>query len=312
MKLLVGIMHTIENEFEACVDAIKQQTHQDFDYFVIENLPNKEAHDTLYQKFMDNADKYDLFVKIDADMVLCRTTFFEEVVKKMRGNPDIGHLEVAVHDFFTDRLIYGLNTFRNTVKWDTRSCEVIFVDRIVESYNHTHDNYELAPAAYHCPNPSDFQAFHFGLHKAVKVIQINSPEINSSAAKEHWRNITLLHRNYSNKKDEKLGMAILGVHWALKQKATYKYVDFNNSITKEYVSTLNYDSNSVNKLVQNFLSYPNGLLLEWTLFKSSQLRYRAYTRFLRYLLHLIIYQIGYFLEKAGEVTQKFALSVKGD
>ena len=62
MRILIGILHTIENEFPQCIEAIKNQTYQNFDYFVVENIPNKEAHDTLYRRFMDSADNYELFI----------------------------------------------------------------------------------------------------------------------------------------------------------------------------------------------------------------------------------------------------------
>jgi hypothetical protein len=40
MKLLVGTLYTIENEFEQCCAAIDRQTYDHFDLVVIRNLPN--------------------------------------------------------------------------------------------------------------------------------------------------------------------------------------------------------------------------------------------------------------------------------
>ncbi len=70
MKILIGILYCIENERDACVKSIEAQTHRDFDYFIVENLPKKEAHHQLYTRFAASATEYDIFVKLDADMVI--------------------------------------------------------------------------------------------------------------------------------------------------------------------------------------------------------------------------------------------------
>ncbi len=231
MKLLIGILYTIENEFPQCIEAIEKQTYQNFDYFVIENLPNKEAHDTLYQRFMDGATEYDLFIKIDADMVLTRDTFFEEVVKKMSENPEVEHLAIAVHDFFTNRLIWGLNVYRNTVKWDNGN-ESIFVDRgLTRKLNRLADYQDLAPAAYHCPNPSDFQSFHFGLHKAIKVTQKNVSPYREGSGLSHWVNILNLKQHYQATNDKRLELALFGALYALLKKWNASHVNYSNSLT---------------------------------------------------------------------------------
>jgi hypothetical protein len=127
MKLLVGVLHTIENEFEECLAAIRRQTHTAVDVFVIEKLRNREAHERLYRTFMERAGEFDVFVKVDADMVLCRDDFFAGVARVFRESPDVDRLYVAVDDFFTQKLIMGLNCYRNTVRWPSSS-EDLFVD----------------------------------------------------------------------------------------------------------------------------------------------------------------------------------------
>lgn len=265
-------MHTIENEFEACIDVIKQQTHQDFDYFVIENLPNKEAHDTLYQKFMDNADTYDLFVKIDADMVLCRTTFFEEVVKKMEDNPDIDDLQIAVHDFFTDTLIYGLHVYRNTVTWKT-SKERIFVDRIEQINKRVNDKEELAPAAYHCPNPSLFQSFHYGLHKAVKVLQVGATIFDDFSSRFHLGNLKKIKEHYLKTNDLRLAFALIGADIALQKRYAHEEVNFDNGkVLLFWQSVQERPDVEVRKLADHITNQnhflPNSWAYEWLLLKS--------------------------------------------
>ena len=49
MKIYVGTLYSGENEFEECVAAIQNQTYKNYDHFVIRDLPNKEAHVTLFK-----------------------------------------------------------------------------------------------------------------------------------------------------------------------------------------------------------------------------------------------------------------------
>ncbi len=293
MRILIGILHTIENEFPQCIEAIKNQTYQNFDYFVVENIPNKEAHDTLYRRFMDSADNYELFIKVDADMVLSRTTFFEEVATKMKENTATDDLEIAVHDFFTDRLIYGLHVFRNTMTWDTENNESIFVDRTGQQKVHVHDDKELAPAAFHCPNPSPFQSFHFGLHKATKVMQIDNPRLYAPASAFHWSNIQELLNNYYKTEKPILRYAILGAYWAIKHKATSKEVNYNSeksSKAYQYISQLNeLRFNQVFSKAIHFFSYRRkNLLYEWIIFRSKWTEMSRIKRFIYFIFkHLL-------------------------
>ncbi|MEM6843543.1 MAG: hypothetical protein AAF632_15045 [Bacteroidota bacterium] len=226
MKILVGIMHCIENELDECIASLQSQTHKEHDHFIIRNLPNKEAHMELYQTFMNAADEYQLFIKLDADMVLHRDTYLEEVVKEFCSDPDLTLLQVAVHDFFTNQLIFGLHNYRNTMRWENRPN--LFTDKQHITKKTINDSSRLAPAAFHCPNPSRFQAFHFGIHKAVKVMQIGDSPKNLSARNIHWENLLRTKAHYRKTKDLRLGYAVLGAEIAFKYRFSHQQVDFNN------------------------------------------------------------------------------------
>lgn len=234
MKILVGILHCIENEFPDCLAALRRQTHRSYDYFVLENLPNKEAHDTLYRRFMDSACSYDLFVKLDADMVLCREDLLARAADRFKANPQLDVLCIGVHDFFTDQMIDSLNVFRNTVRWRT-DAEKIFPDRNQQAAGQViYDHEDLAPAADHCPDPSPFQAFHFGVHKAVKVMQIGVHNKRRQASREHWGNLERLRANYAARRDVRLGLALVGAEMAFHEKWDAGVLDYGSPILKSY------------------------------------------------------------------------------
>lgn len=229
MKILVGILYCIENELEECIASVNQQTHQGFDYFVLENLPKREAHHQLYAKFSAGAQDYDIFVKLDADMVLSRDTFFEEVVCEFTNDPQLTLLQVAVHDFFTDRLIFGQHNYRNTVRWSPRD-DALFTDKQTHSGKRVNDSKRLAPAAFHCPNPSPFQAFHFGVHKAVKVMQNGVAHKRANPRNIHWNNLVRTRAHFDRTQDIRLGYAVLGAEIAFKHQFNYQQADYDDAM----------------------------------------------------------------------------------
>ena len=228
MRIFVGTLKTIENEFDECVASIERQTHQNFEHFVFEDLPNKEAHDTLYRSFMERADEFDLMIKVDADMVIENKHLFAEIVERFQSNPKLKDLEMAVHDFFSDRLIWGMHAYRNTMRWE-KSDEDLFVDRSsVEPEAHIHDDTDLAPAAIHCKDPSPFQAFHYGVHKATKIVQPGRWPKKQAYTQFHWKNVQETREHFRRTGDRRLGFAVLGAEFGLQNRVMPPMIDYSN------------------------------------------------------------------------------------
>lgn len=240
MRLFIGTLYTVENEFEECVASIKKQTHQNYEHFVFKKLPNKEAHDTLYRTFMDRSDEFDLMIKVDADMVIEDEKLFAKIVKKFQANKKLKDLEIAVFDFFSNQLIRGMHAYRNTVKWQQNE-EDLFVDSCpVGPGELIQDDTELAPAALHCKNPSPFQAFHYGVQKALKIVQPGRKRVNHIYTRYHWKNIERTRQNFLNTKDIRLGFAVLGAELAFMGGIHPKHISYSEpylkNVFKEYSS----------------------------------------------------------------------------
>jgi len=124
MRISVGTRYAGENEFKECVDSINRQKDVTFEHVIFKNLGNKEAPDTLYRTFMERSDEFDLLIKVDADTVLLDDHLFSNISQKFRENEWLELLQIRVRDFFSDQLIWGLNSFRSTVKWkpEKRTC----------------------------------------------------------------------------------------------------------------------------------------------------------------------------------------------
>ncbi len=226
MKLLVGTLYTIENEFEACCDSIRKQSYRDFDHLVLKDLSKQEAHETLYGTFMEKADEYDLLVKVDADMVIEDRELFRKIVERFTSDARLDLLLIAVHDFFTDELLIGLNVFRNTVRWQLGE-EALFTDmtHVAGSIRKTEKDYtELAPAALHCADPSPFQAYHYGFHRGVKA----------AVGGKRWQVLADFHEHYRRDRDLPVAYAILGANAAFSRRFSVEHISYNNETLREY------------------------------------------------------------------------------
>lgn len=167
-KVLVGVLYCREADFEECMAAIHSQTGVDVEVVVIRDRPNKAAHEELYEAFMQRSESVDFFAKIDADMIVCDSDFLARVGRLFEETPRARLVTVPVLDYFSGKLIRGLNCFRNNVIW-SKSQETVFVDREPVGKKEVLIARHLAPAALHCFRVGGFHAYHYGIHRGLKM-----------------------------------------------------------------------------------------------------------------------------------------------
>jgi len=176
MKILVGIIHSKEPQVEDCIKSVNNQKYYDhYDYFVISGLTKREAHDKLYSQFMNKQDEFDIFIKLDGDMVIERSDFFMFIEEKFKGYINLDWIRLEVFDYFLQENMSGLNIYSNTVRWDTNSNN-FFTDRTMIK-NSVRKDIGIVPSEKwitHCKDASLYQAFNFGFHRAIKAFQFNS------------------------------------------------------------------------------------------------------------------------------------------
>ena len=221
-KILVGTLCSGENEFEECLSAIKKQTYTNIDHLIISNLPQHEAHRKLYETFLENKEKYELLIKVDADTVIYSDRLFENIVKRFEQNTWLNVMNIAVDDFFTGLSIpAGIQIYRNTVSFNFAK-ETAFPDIPEKTKDeYYYDKTELAPAAMHCKNPSKHQAFHYGVHRGIKSIQ----RIHSTS---HWALLKSVWQNFRKTGDVRMGLAILGAELVYAGKFDKLDADYTN------------------------------------------------------------------------------------
>ncbi|HHP7239298.1 hypothetical protein [Longibacter sp.] len=223
MRVLIGTLYTGENEFEQCMQSIRDQTHEDWEHVVYKHLPNKEAHDRLYRTFMDRTG-FDLYVKLDADMVFRSPESLETLVDLFREEPDLDHAILAVHDWASGTLIMGLHAFSDRAEW-TASNENLFVDHSPEVPGKRLSTKEPpAPIVDHSPNPSPFQAFRFGVHRALKVVQRDRGKLDLFRSRMQWTLLGNIWDRFRETGIRRLGLVVLGAETVLEnsvQRTSY-------------------------------------------------------------------------------------------
>lgn len=190
-RIFVGTMYTEEGEFQTCIEQIRAQEGVVVSHVIISNMKEKEAHNALWKAWKDAKDNNDIFVKIDADTVLASTTTLFEIWKQFEKDARVTGLQAPLLDYMTDSMINGLNAFSNRVIFNDTNDE-LFCDRKVDV---GHDIVlrqqelpeSLVPAGYHCFNPTDRQAFHFGLHRMLKGQTITMDRVFNAWARDRDR-----------------------------------------------------------------------------------------------------------------------------
>lgn len=251
-RILILILNSGEGELNDSLEMLKNQTYKNWSKVIFSNLPNKEAHDTLYGYIMDHKDKYDLFVKLDADMVLFNNQSLELIVNYFEKNPNMDQGNFAVYDNMSGQNIMGLLVFTNKAKWKG-SDEKLFVD-----YAPTIPGKRLliwdkpAPVAIHCPNPRLFQAFHYGAHRAMKAIQKDREKKNLIQSAIQWHLLFRVWQYFKKTKDAKRGMMMLGAYLVWKEDIDDSANEYNSqSLAKTFAKFQNIEIDNILKLLSN-------------------------------------------------------------
>jgi len=211
-KVLILILNSGEGELEKSIEVLKSQTYKNWSKVVFSNLDNKTAHDTLYSYIMSHSKEYDLFIKLDADMVVASSQILEEVVNYFEKNPNMDQGNFAVHDVMSDQDIMGLLVFTNKAKWNG-SNEKLFVD-----YTPSIPGKRLliwskpSPVAWHCINPTPFQSFHYGAHRAMKALQRDRKIANKIQSAIQWHLLYRVWRIFIRTFDKNRALMMAGAY----------------------------------------------------------------------------------------------------
>lgn len=217
-KMLVIVLSSGENETEACIDSLMSQQGVSFDIFRIKDMPNKAAHEELYKKIEIESVSYDIFLKVDADMVFLSGDKISKMSEYFRANRALDHAAFAVLDWYSQKAIIGMHMFSNRCRWP-RLSDPLFVDPTPVFPGKSELVWELpSPVAYHSPNPSTAQAIQFGYHRALKIIQRNRSAINIERSIFHYDLMKQVYAQAKISPDCRRSAALFGAEIAFSTK----------------------------------------------------------------------------------------------
>jgi hypothetical protein len=169
-RIFVGTMYSGESEYHESREKILNQSDVSVEHHVIQGLREFEAHNELWSAWNSRKDRFDLFIKVDADTIIDDTRMFSKIYSEFRNNPRLTGMQIPLHDYFTNDLIFGLNCFSPRVVFVPASSRLHadHADRGHDQVMKGNSVLHLTPAGRHCADPTMQQSFHYGLHRMKK------------------------------------------------------------------------------------------------------------------------------------------------
>lgn len=239
-SVMVGTLASGENELEKCVQSVKRQAYpaEKLEHVVIRDLPKKEAMDTLYTTFLDSG--HDLLVKLDADMVILDRSFIAKVTRAFCSTENLGMLQAAILDYFSGREMQGINIYSKEMKWATESQDALFTDKTQTEKSRRRVTWATyIDSVIHSPDPSEFQAFHFGVHRGLKVAAaVREDGVGSARALEQLMYLERTYEHYKNRRDVRLLAACLGGELGMREAYNVEALNYTNADMRTSFSAL--------------------------------------------------------------------------
>lgn len=193
-KVLVITMYCGEPQYERCVDSVKSQLRVNCTHHTIKDKSNVEAHRELYQLINSKKDKFNYFIKLDADMEFNGAFAVDELLGLFERETD--HVTIPVFDFMINSDMPCLHVFSNRVTIDTEEMDELYVDNVKVSYPGVKKTLDSSrKLVFHCKNASMEQSIAFGVHRALKVCQYDRFIPNIWASRYHFETLYKLHIN---------------------------------------------------------------------------------------------------------------------
>jgi hypothetical protein len=243
-RVLVGTLYSGENEFDELVESVKKQRNVMVEHLVIKNLSEYEAHKLLYSFWNEHKHEYDYFLKLDADIVLTDQNKLFYTYLILQWDKNITGMQVALHDFYTDKSLNGVGIFTPQVYFEIDDNEKsLRCDRGDKGHNIKLSSdftkeINLYPYGIHGKNPNKYQLFRFGAYRMKK------------AQYEVLKDCYLAHKKYSEIDNRRL-FCLYGAYLYDK----LDIVDYNNKDFIEYVNKLEFDEKMTEKVYKMFETF---------------------------------------------------------
>ncbi len=232
IKVLFLVMYSGEGDYEKCIESAKNQIGIESDFYEVKNLSLKDAHCAIYSYWNEHKDKYDMFVKLDADMVLVNQTKVIDVWNEIKDTK-LGILCVWVDDFLRKRLVPGMI-------FGTKHC-TFNIDNVINGekavfdtgmyviepgYTFTDQRIadKLAPSALHGYYSLPVQLFAQGVKRRLR-------------RGGQWDILQIVQNEFSKNPDNLRFLFLIG--WALAENILSDDYNYNDQKFIEYFTKVN-------------------------------------------------------------------------
>ena len=229
-SILVGTLYSGENEFQQSRESLSIQSHTNWDHVVIEGLPEHEAHRCLYRRFMEQRSKYDLFLKLDPDMVFVDKDCLSKIVDQFKDR-ELGRIQFSLHDWISQSLIMGLHVYRSDAVWKLDS-DWFYPDAAPLLSGKALNLWSgIAPIAVHSPDPSPIQAFRFGASRAQKSLKLTTA-CNPIPGVDGWRRLNKVWMQFVKTKEWRRGLALMAAEMVFSDGLDSEYANYQSGKLK--------------------------------------------------------------------------------
>lgn len=254
-KVLVGILYVGEPEFETLIKLLRHQKGVKLKIHIIKNKENLEAHKSLYSYFNANSDDFDYFIKIDADMLPIDDLAIWKFISEFPAG--YNHYVKPVYDYVTRRGIYGIHLFKSDCFWIFKE-DTYFVDPSPDNSIQYVDKIDDKFIFNHCAKMDNYFYFHFGIHRANKILQ-NGERLNLDRAITQINNFSNVLLLAKQRKEECYSFALEGFRSVFRGDIPTNNYGVNSEELKELYGKLEGSKTSKPRVVKEYLSLFNSI-----------------------------------------------------
>ena len=171
IKVLFITMYSGEGDFKKSQASALQQEGIKADFFVVKNLSMQEAHVAIYSHWNEHKDKYDMFVKLDADMVFNDNKKVKQVWNNIKDT-NTACLIVPIHDYLRDKnvpgMVFGTKQCSFNIEKVKAKAQFDTGVYVIEPGYKKIESSELAPSGLHGHFSLPIQTFSQGVKRKIR------------------------------------------------------------------------------------------------------------------------------------------------
>ena len=173
-KVLAGILYSGEPTLSRAIGALEAQQDIDLRIVLIGGFDEWEAHRRLYRTFNETGTDVDMFVKVDADMVIRSERLIAAAFATFRAAEELDQLTINVDDWLSGRSLSGLHVWRGDVRW-AESVPHLFTDQVETTVSRKlRIPRSSVSLVSHAPDPSPEQVARFVARRMLKARSVAS------------------------------------------------------------------------------------------------------------------------------------------